>query len=315
MSYRFLLSIIILLAKRQKRMQSSLMFVNNVYFYDKKWFMRFKHNDCVLQINNVFRYNNETIDHLVSILQQKSHKKKKILTIHLCVFLVFIGRKISYRDLTHIFGFSHSRLHDIITEITELILLFKTQYIYLPTIDEFEILSNGFQRFSDFPGTILAIDGTFVPITNPTTTEGRYYNRKGTPSLNFLLACDSTFRIRYVFGGTYGSSHDAFIYNASSLSQWAEQNLNVLHNDVQYHILADAAYPLKQYLLTPYKGVLNNTERRFNQLIIPQRIAIERTFGYFKTKFQKFRHEIKNGHEDLTSKIFMAACIIYNATL
>ncbi len=213
-------------------------------------------------------------------------------------FLFFIGRKISYYDLGERFGVSSSTAYKWCTYMCNLILLFKSKYISLPSSNEFGDLSRRFCNYSNFPGTVLVIDGTHVPISCPSENHGRYINRKGGYSLNFLVAVDPDFKIRYVFGGAFGSSHDSFIFQASSLENWAESTLVPPES---YHILGDSAYPERTYLKRPYKGILTLEKRRFNSLIIPQRAVVERSFGYFKTKFQKFRHENVQGEKQNTT--------------
>ncbi len=130
-------------------------------------------------------------------------------------------------------------------EICNLILLFRSEFIRLPLAEVFDRLSIGFGKCSSFPGTIIAIDGSHIPITNLPDSANRFINRKGTSSLNFLVAADCDFKMRYVFGGTFGSSHDSFVFQALSLEKWAIENLETAPD---YHILGDAAYPREHIL-------------------------------------------------------------------
>ncbi len=220
--------------------------------------------------------------------------------IRILCFLFYLGKKISFYELGEKFGTCASNAYKWCVCIMNIILKRKDEFIYLPEFSEFQMLSERFSRVSSLTGTILAIDGTHVPIRRPKQNHSRYINRKGFFSLNFLVAADSNFKIRYVYGGTFGSSHDSFVYNASSLSDWTVENLNV----TSFHITGDSAYPSKPYLLTPFKGVLNNEERMHNNRLIPQRDIIERTFGQFKMKFQKFRFENTSENGLNISKMF-----------
>lgn len=56
--------------------------------------------------------------------------------------------------------------------------------------------------------------------------------------------------------------------------------------------MGDSAYPLKVYLLTPYKdnGRLNANQKIFNKKLSSARIAIEHTFGVLKQRFRQLFH-------------------------
>lgn len=56
-----------------------------------------------------------------------------------------------------------------------------------------------------------------------------------------------------------------------------------------YHILGDAAYPLRQYLLTPYKdyGNLDASKSKYNKKHAQTRVKIENCFGLLKQRFRQ----------------------------
>lgn len=82
-----------------------------------------------------------------------------------------------------------------------------------------------------------------------------------------------------------------------------------------FHILGDAAFPNLPYKKVPHKGQLTEEQSHYNAMLIPQRVVVERCFGYFKSKFQKFRHEIYRGDKINTTRMFFAAAIIHNITI
>ena len=140
-------------------------------------------------------------------------------------------------------------------ETVYLILKFKNDFISLPLQSEYATLANKFLEFSQFQNTIMAVDGTHIKITLPKSNSARFIDRKKQPSLAFLVCCDSFFRIRYVFGGTFGSTHDSFLFQASTLENWCEENLI----GTNYHILGDSAFPERIYLKKPFKGELTES--------------------------------------------------------
>lgn len=73
--------------------------------------------------------------------------------------------------------------------------------------------------------------------------------------------------IRDIYTGWPGSTHDARVLRNSNLYTNANRG-NYLN--ANKYILADSAYPLKMWLITPFKdnGRLNAQQRRFNISII-----------------------------------------------
>ncbi|ORD95833.1 hypothetical protein HERIO_2178 [Hepatospora eriocheir] len=133
--------------------------------------------------------------------------------------------------------------------------------------------------YSNFPNTILVMNGTHIPITNPTNSRGRFINRKGHASISFLIMADVNFKIRYLFGGTFGSSHNSTVFKLSKFKEWCDNIF--IDTNLNYHILGDAAYPSFDYIKKLFKGILNDYQSRYNDLLIPQRVVVERTISFF----------------------------------
>ncbi|KAJ8300849.1 hypothetical protein KUTeg_022368 [Tegillarca granosa] len=58
------------------------------------------------------------------------------------------------------------------------------------------------------------------------------------------------------------------------------------------HLVADAAYPLRRWLLTPYRdnGHLNQEQKHFNYMHSSNRVVIERLFGLLKGRYRRLYH-------------------------
>ena len=82
------------------------------------------------------------------------------------------------------------------------------------------------------------------------------------------------------------------------------------------HILGDSAYPLKDWLLTPYRdnGHLTLTERQYNFIHSSTRMVIERAFGILKGRFRRLNFIEMDSLED-TAKIVNVACTLHNICL
>ncbi|MGH0183510.1 UNVERIFIED_CONTAM: hypothetical protein FKN15_012179 [Acipenser sinensis] len=100
-----------------------------------------------------------------------------------------------------------------------------------------------------------------------------YYNRKQYYSINLTSFCNKKSRfIHKLFGMTEV---------ARALQ---EDPQSVLPHNL--HITGDAAYPLSQYLMTPFRdnGHLSQQQKRYNQKLSSARMVIERAFGLLKNR-------------------------------
>ena len=82
---------------------------------------------------------------------------------------------------------------------------------------------------------------------------------------------------------------------------------------IQTLILADSAYPLKNWLIKPYifSPNLTRSEKRFSRRLSASRSTVERGFGLLKAKWRcllkRLDHEIEN-----ISNVIIACFILHN---
>lgn len=92
--------------------------------------------------------------------------------------------------------------------------------------------------------------------------------------------------IRDIYTGWPGSTHDAWVLRNSNLFTNANTG-NYL--DANKYIIADSAYPLKMWPITPFKdnGRLNAQQRRLNKVLSPARQVVERSICLLKKRFRR----------------------------
>ena len=158
-----------------------------------------------------------------------------------------------------------------------------------------------------FPNTVGALDGTHIRIQAPRDNPGAYYNRKGYHSIVLQGVCQHDMQFTDCYAGWPGSVHDARVLRNSDL--W-EKGLEWCGNA---HVIADAAYPLRRWLMTPYRNTGNLTQQQmnFNRKLSAARVVIERTFGLFKGRFRRMQFLNLN---DLLEEVdlIMSACVTHN---
>lgn len=183
-------------------------------------------------------------------------------------------------------------------------------YIKFPTNGvAIEAAATEFEVFSGFPGVIGCIDGSYINIKTPKhKIKNTYVNRHDLPSLTLQGICDASKRFIDVFTGVPGKIHDSRIFKLSDISE----RLPTICGS-HYHLLGDSAYPLREYLLTPYKNYGNITpeERNFNLKLCQTRVKIENAFGLLKGRFlqltQIYMHDV-----DKISKFIISCCVLHN---
>lgn len=170
-----------------------------------------------------------------------------------------------------------------------------------------------------FPGIVGCVDGTHVRIiAPPSNLQHIYYNRKGFHSLNVMLVCDHKLRIRYVDSNNPGSNHDSFIWSKSTLDR--ELSNRYQNGERNTWLLGDAGYPLKPYLITPFRcpGDTPNAERqvRFNEIHSKARMTVERTIGVLKNVFRCIiGARLLHYKPEKAAKIINVCCALHNLRL
>ena len=139
-----------------------------------------------------------------------------------------------------------------------------------------------FEQVSDLPGIIGSMDGAYIPIRAPARkNKSSYLNHQHQISITLqgIADCDGAFLD--VFTGTPSKVHDAKVYYLSFIyQQLPEMCLGDLH------IVADEAYPLSTWLLTPYKesNQMNQAQRLYNNKLSSARQLIDCAFKLLKRR-------------------------------
>ncbi|XP_065074841.1 putative nuclease HARBI1 [Ochlerotatus camptorhynchus] len=173
-------------------------------------------------------------------------------------------------------------------------------------------IKHSFYEKSGFPSVIGCVDGTHVRIVKPVgDIQHLYYNRKGFHSLNVMLVCDHKQMIRYVDANSPGANHDSFIWNNNPLDfELSQQYQNGERNT---WLLGDAGYPLKPYLITPFRSSGDARQTKFNEIHSKTRMLIERTIGVMKNVFRCILGARQLHYKpEKAAKIVNVCCALHN---
>ncbi|XP_037826502.1 putative nuclease HARBI1 [Lucilia sericata] len=179
----------------------------------------------------------------------------------------FSGNKTTFREVANVFDMSLSNLHNSFQQILKFLL----DEIASEAIKK--VISNDFQqvsqKISGFPNVLGCIDGSYISVRTPKhKIRSTYANRHDTVSITLQGICDSKLRFLDVYTGV----------PSKELQNLCAPN---------YHLLGDSAYPLREYLLTPFHdyGNLSDSEKNYNLKFCQSRVKIQNAFGVLKSRF------------------------------
>ncbi|KAK8771866.1 hypothetical protein V5799_024894 [Amblyomma americanum] len=162
-----------------------------------------------------------------------------------------------------------------------------------------------------FPNVVGCIDGTYVCMRCPDKVKSTYVNRHDQVSLTMQGICDSRCRFLDVFTGTPSKIHDARVLRLSTV----QEELPVVCEN-NYHILGDAAYPIREYMITPFRnyGTMTRAMISFNYRHAATRVKIENAFGMLKKRFRQLRF-VEFHTVDKITQLILSCCVLHNICL
>ncbi|XP_042310056.1 putative nuclease HARBI1 [Sceloporus undulatus] len=269
-----------------------------------------------------FRMSKETLFDLASILRPELERgesrfrspipveKRVALTIW------WLSSPLMYRKAASRFEVGISTAAEIAIEVClamEKLLLRKTIQL-----GNYHTIMDGFQRLG-FPHCIGAIDGTHISVCPPLGRREEYINRKQGFSIVLQAITDHSGRLIDIEVGNCGRSHDSHIFNNSAICEVMDEGCFVpgnptLHvHDVAIPplILGDGAYPIRKWLMTPYRGELTPDKLAYNTAHCKARCVVERCFARLKSRWGCLSGRLTVKEENFIS-VVTACAILHN---
>lgn len=264
----------------------------------------------------IFRMNRTTfsflLEHLETLpeLQPLGHGRRDPISIQkqLLITLWYVGGTDPQRKIADRFGVSESTAVVCRDKIISALIGMRQNIIRWPNAQELQTEEQLFQRRNGFPGIVGAIDGTHIQIKAPRDHPQSYVNRKHYHSLQLQCVCRHNRLFSHVFTGYPGSVHDSRVLQLSDL--WESCPDKCGRN---YHILGDGGYPLRKWLLTPYRdnGHLTPEQKKYNTYHSSNRVVIERAFALLKGRFRRL-HYLDTASISTAVDIIVACCVLHN---
>ncbi len=154
--------------------------------------------------------------------------------------------------------------------------------------------SEEFQQRFGFPQVIGCVDGTHIPIKQPSENARDYFSYKMCYSLNCQGICDAYGLFTNVEIKWPGSVHDARVFaNCEVQKRFANGKFKLFYKElvpgeesVPQVLLGDPAYPLLPYVMKEYDHCQSNEQVIFNQMLRSARNQIECAFGRLKARWR-----------------------------
>ena len=174
------------------------------------------------------------------------------------------------------------------------------------------------QKFG-FPQVIGCVDGTHIPIKQPSENAHDYFSHKLFYILNCQAICDAYGKFVNVEIKWLGSVHDARVFaNCRLQGRFTSGNFKLFYKEllpgyecVPQVLLGDPASPLLPYVKKEHEHCSNNEEVIFNQMLRSARNITECAFGRLKERWRSLLRPM-DIHVEKLSNIIYACFVLHN---
>ena len=189
------------------------------------------------------------------------------------------------------------------------------------TEEEWNKIAADFLAKLNFNNCIGAMDGKHVLINPPANSGSYFFNYKHSFSLVLLAVVDAAYKFICISVGCNGRISDGGVFRNSDLYHHLEENkLNIprpatlpgTQTKFPHVLVADDAFPLKEYILKPYSQIgLTKKRRIFNYRLSRAWRVVENAFGILANCFPIFMTPISLTLSKV-EYITMACCSLHN---
>lgn len=190
-----------------------------------------------------------------------------------------------------------------------------------PTTDMWLEKAREYEKLTNFPNCVGAVDGKHIRIQSPPNSGSQYYNYKHFFSVVLLAVSDAQYNFTAIDVGAYGREGDSTIFKNSNFYQRlksdqlnlpAERPLPSGGPTVPFVLLGDEAFGLSRRLMRPYpQKKLTKEKRVYNYRHCRARRTVECAFGILSNKWRVMHSVILVSPEFVTT-IVMCCCVLHN---
>uniref|UniRef100_K7GFC3 DDE Tnp4 domain-containing protein n=1 Tax=Pelodiscus sinensis TaxID=13735 RepID=K7GFC3_PELSI len=162
-----------------------------------------------------------------------------------------------------------------------------------------------------------AINGMHIPIRALEYQASQYINCKGYFSVLLQAVSDHRGQFMDINVGWSGKAHDARVFHNYVCQRlhagtfFPDRHIRVGDVDMPICLVGDAAYPLHPWLMKPYTGHLNPSQKAFNARLTRVRIVVEGAFGHLKARFRCLLTCLNLAEHNIPP-VVAACCVLHN---
>lgn len=179
-----------------------------------------------------------------------------------------------------------------------------------------------FERLSDLPNIVSAIDGSHVRIKAPPDSAADYFSRYQQHDFIIQAVVNGNQIFMDFTCGFPGSMHDARVLRGSAIFRRAAQGeiltaptVNMAGREITPYLVGDSAYPLSPWLMKPYpEGTRDPSEIAFNKELSSARVQVECAFGMLKNRWRVLQKRFDSNIE-FAIKPAIACAVLHNICL
>jgi hypothetical protein len=140
-----------------------------------------------------------------------------------------------------------------------------------------------------------------------------YNGHKKVHGLKFQSVLTPNGLIPHLYGPVEGRRHDAFMLSESNLLPMLARQHQACGGQA-YYLYGDSGYPIREYLISPFRGRLSPEQQSFNSAMSKVRVSVEWGFGKLIQLFAflDFKKNLKL-YKQSVGKAYLVAAILTNA--
>ncbi|XP_075423616.1 putative nuclease HARBI1 [Ascaphus truei] len=210
-------------------------------------------------------------------------------------------------------GISQASMSRCVTNVTEALVERASQFIRFPREEgSVQRLKDEFYGLAGVPGVLGVVDCTHVTIKAPNAEDLSYVNRRGLHSLHCLLACNAQGVLLCAETHRPGSIQDSGVLHQSDLRCLFETDMHK-----EGWLLADNAFLLRPWLMTPVQIPESPPEYRYNMAHSATHGVMERTQRALRLRFRCLDGSTATLQysPEKSAQIVLACCVLHNIAL
>ncbi|XP_067656932.1 uncharacterized protein [Haliotis asinina] len=247
--------------------------------------------------------------------QQSAHaggRPELSTEMRLYITLNYLGSRKSMRQLAKIYQVSESSILISVRRVVSTIYQIMQTFIKWPEPSRLANIAESFNHLTGMPRVVGVIDVSHIHVRAPVAQKDYYTNLRGKLSIILQAVCDHKMKFLHCCTGWPGSVDDASVFHDSDLY------MDVMNNQSKFfppghYLVADSAYPLQDWLLTPFDESenLNESQVKFNQTHKETGEVIQRAFAHLKARFPRLYYIDMMDMEDIV-KVILVCCALHN---